>query len=310
MHVAVMGSGGLGGFLGGRLADKGARVSFIARGAHLEAIRANGLRVISELGDVHVQPAEATDDPGSIGPVDVVLFTVKCYDTEAAAEACRPLLGPDTAVVTMQNGVDSVDMLARVLGRQHVLGCAAYLPTKIDEPGVIVHTGTMARAIIGELDGSTGPRLRAITDALKGVGVDVAISDRIETELWNKFVAFVAASGVCCVLRCTVGTLRSHAETLALFESALDEVIAVGRAENVDLPPDLRDKMITMLMKNVPAGARPSTLNDLLAGRRLETPWLNGSIVRLGRKHGVPTPTHDFIVAALTPHFDGAPDEE
>jgi 2-dehydropantoate 2-reductase len=306
MHIAIMGSGGLGGVLGARLAATGARVSFIARGAHLEAMRAKGLRLESELGDVHLKPADATDDPGAIGPVDIVIFTVKCYDTDAAAISCKPLLRPDTAVVTFQNGVDSVDVLSRMLGAEHVVGGTAVLPAAIAEPGTIRHMANLANLAVGELDGTRSARVQGFVEALSSAGFDAKVSEQIQIDVWQKFIGFASWSGTSATARANAGTVRAHPITFNMLLSAVAETAATARAEGIAVADDIVERNRTFF-ETVPAAAQASTLTDLQHGRRLETPWINGTVVRLGQKHGIPTPTHAFFCAALAPHVDGAP---
>ena len=305
MHIAVMGSGGLGGYFGARLAAAGTPVTFIARGDHLEAMRAKGLRVRSELGDVLVQPVTATNDPAEVGPADCVLFTVKAYDTEPAARAIRPLIGPETGVVTLQNGVESVATLARVLGREHVIGGAAYIPSVIAEPGVIQHTGRLARLVFGELDGRRSARVEGLLAAFTQAGVEARVSDRIEVEIWEKFVPLAAWSGVSAITRCSFGPVRADPDTRAMLLAALEEVIAVVRARGIALSADAIERSRTMLLETAPAGGRASMLEDLERGKPLELPWFSGTVVRLGKELGVPTPTHAFIATALKPHVQG-----
>jgi len=306
MHIAIMGSGGLGGVLGARLAATGTKVSFVARGAHLAAMRANGLRLESELGDVHLKPVDATDDPGTIGSVDVVIFTVKCYDTDAAAISCKPLLRPGTAVVTFQNGVDSVDVLSRILGAEHVVGGTAVLPAAIAEPGAIRHMANLARLAVGELDGTRSARLEAFVDALCSAGFDAKVSEQIEVDIWEKFIGLAAWSGTSATARANAGTVRAHPMTFDMMLSAVAETAATARAEGITVADDIVERN-RAFFETVPAAAQASTLTDLQHGRRLETPWLSGTVVRLGQKHGIPTPTHAFFCAALAPHVDGAP---
>jgi 2-dehydropantoate 2-reductase len=306
MHIAVMGSGGLGGYFGARLAAAGTPVTFIARGAHLQAMRAKGLRIRSEqLGDVLVQPVAATNDPAEIGPVDCVLFTVKLYDTESAVQAIRPLIRPETGVVTLQNGVESVDMLARILGREHVIGGAAYIPSVIAEPGVIQHTGRLARLVFGELDGRRSARVAKLLAAFTAAGVEARVSDQIEMEIWEKFVPLAAWSGVSAITRCAFGPVRDDPDTRALLIAAVEEVIAVVRGKGVGLSADAIERSRTMLLETAPAGGRASMLEDLERGKPLELPWFSGTVVRLGKELGVPTPTHAFIATALKPHVQG-----
>ncbi len=299
-----MGSGGVGGYLGGRLAMSGQDVAFIARGAHLAAIRAHGLRIESALGDAKVQPASASDDPASVGPVDLVIFAVKLYDTEAAAAASRPLVGPATGVVTFQNGVDSPEVLARILGREHVIGGVAQIASVVAEPGVIKHTGTMARFAVGELDGRASARIEALAAALRTAALDHAVSEAIQRDIWAKMVFLATFAGLTALMRLPIGPIRGDPETRALYQAGLAEALAVARARGIALPQDF---VATTLARTdqLPAAMKSSMLEDLERGKRLELAWLSGAIVRMGKELGVPTPIHGFIATGLKLHAGG-----
>lgn len=304
MRFAVMGTGGIGGCFGARLADAGEDVAFIARAAHLEAIRRDGLAVLSERGNVHIQPAQATDDPSEIGPVDAVLFTVKLWDTETAGRACRPLLGPDTPVLTLQNGVEAPGMLAAILGVGHVMAGATYMPAAIERPGVIRHSGTVADIVFGELDGRKTPRTEALLAAFTGAGIDASLVDDVEAVLWRKFVFLVATSGVASTTRRTFAELRGDPVARGMFRDCMAEALNVGRASGVDLPDDLVEDGMARL-DAMPEGATASMARDLERGNRLELDWCAGAIVRLGRQHGVPTPVNSAILERLRPFAAG-----
>jgi 2-dehydropantoate 2-reductase len=303
MRVAVFGSGGVGGYFGGRLAASGTDVAFIARGAHLEALRTRGLRLISPKGDLHLQPVQAGDDPAAIGPVDVVIFTVKMYDAERAAATLAPLVGPDTVVIPFQNGVDAVEIVTRAVGAPHVAGGTAYVAAVIDEPGVIRHTA-MDRLIFGELDGRRSARLEAFLAACAPAGFQATLSGHIRGDIWSKFIRLTAFSGMTSVTRSPIGIVRAEPELRAMMEAAWQEGIAVARAVGVTLPDGALDDIRRMADAIAPA-AKSSMLEDLERGRRLELPWLSGALVRFGAAHGVATPVHRFITAVLTPHVDG-----
>jgi 2-dehydropantoate 2-reductase len=303
MRIAIMGSGGVGGYVGGRLAAAGQDVTFIARGAHLAALRTEGLRIESARGDTIVRPAQATDDPAAISPVDLVIFAVKLYDTEHAAAAIRPLIGPVTGVVTLQNGVDSVGVLSGVLGREHVIGGSAHIAAVIAAPGVIRHTGTMARFLFGELDGAQSERVAALSAALDAAGVDHQVSAEIERDIWGKMVFLATFAGLTALLRLPIGPIRADPDTRALYQAGLAEALAVARAKGIALPDDLVAQTLART-DQLPFEMKSSLLNDLESGRRLELPWLSGAIVRMGREQGVSTPTHAFVTAALKLHAD------
>lgn len=304
MRIAIVGAGGVGGYFGARLAAAGADVTFIARGAHLAAMRRQGLTITSALGDLTVSSVRATDDPASIGPVDYVIVAVKLYDSDAAAEVAKTLAGPRTAAVSVQNGVTGAESLVNAMGAERVFGGVAYIMAVIDKPGHIAHTGTMARLAFGELDGRASMRVESLVSALRKADVEVEASSDIRTTIWSKFALLAPLSGITALTRSPIGPIRTEAATRALYRAALDEVLAVAAAENVALPTGTAEKTMARI-DQLPAEMGSSMLYDLLAGRRLELPWLSGAVARLGRVHGVPTPTHDFVVAALTLHASG-----
>lgn len=306
MRIAVFGAGAVGGYFGARLAVAGEDVHFVARGAHLNAIRKNGLRIESPNGDLTLHPAQATDDPASIGPVDYIMFAVKLFDTEAVARACKPLMGPDTTVLALQNGVETEEILGGVLGDDRVMGGTVYIAAVITGPGLIKQTGAFARIVYGELDGSMSPRGRAFEAACKKAGIDVNFSPAVLTEIWMKFIVLVALSGVTTVTRKPVGLLRADPDTRMLLQNAIAEGAAVGRARGVTLPDDAVQRQMAVL-DGWPPEMVASMLHDLNGGKRMELDHLSGAIARLGRRYGVPTPIHDTLYAALKPYKDGQP---
>ena len=305
MRIGVMGAGAIGGYLAARLAAAGHELALIARGPHLAAIRERGLRLRSELGDVHAWPAAATDDPHEVGPVDVLLFTVKLYDAEPALDAALPMVAPSTRVVTFQNGVEGTDLLVRAFGRERTVGGMAQIPAQIVAPGEIRHPARLASFVIGAMTGRPDERVAEFGDALAGAGVDVSITDRIERAIWEKFVLLAAFSGVSAVTRGSFATIRGHEATRALLRDAVLEAVAVAAAKGVDLSPGCAERTIQFLLEEAPPEVKASQTHDLEAGRRLELPWLSGAVVRLGRDLGVPTPTHQFLCAALAPYVAG-----
>ena len=303
MKIAIFGTGGVGGYFGGRLAASGADVTFIARGAQLEALRARGLRIESPKGDVTVHPVQATDAPASLGAVDAVFFTVKMYDAESAAASLAPLVGPGTVVIPFQNGVESVDILIRAVGREAVAGGTAYVAAVVSEPGVIKHTA-METLIFGELDGGRSPRLERVLAACQPAGFEARLSTNIHADIWAKFIRLTVFSGMTAVTRMPLGTSREDPDLYAMMEAAWDEGMAVARARGVTLAPGLLDE-IRHMTASLPPHAKSSMLEDLERGKRLELPWLSGAIVRLGEASGVLTPTHRLITALLRPHVGG-----
>jgi len=305
MRIAIVGSGGVGGYFGGRLAAAGTDVSFIARGAHLEALRLHGLRLESPKGDLHLPRVNATDDPAAIGPVDAVFFAVKLYDTDAAALLLPPLLGADTVVIPFQNGVDSVETLTQAVGRPHVAGGTAYIAAVVAEPGLIRHTA-MDHLIFGELDGVRSPRLERLLAGCEPAGFQATLSDHILIDIWSKFVRLSVFSGMTAVTRCPLGPLREDADLLAMLQAAGMETMAVARASGIAVPTALLGEMMKMV-RELPATAKSSMLEDLERGKPLELPWLSGAVVRIGRKLEVDTPIHRFITTVLQPHVAGRP---
>ena len=306
MRIAVIGAGGVGGPFGAALAKAGGDVTFLARGAHLAAMRTRGLSVLGPRGDLHLGSVQATDEPAGIGPVDLVLFCVKLWDVESAGAAIRPLVGPDTAVIPVQNGIDASDRLIPILGKDAVMGGVAQISATVAEPGVIRQTGTFMRLVFGELDGHPSPRGAAFHSQCQSAGFDSVNSNEILTALWEKFVLLATNSSVVALTRLPFGKLRDDPEVFALFERGVAEVAAVGRARGVRLPADLEARML-QTTRNLPPEMLPSMAVDLLRGNRLELPWLAGKVVALGRELGVPTPTYDVMYAALKPYANGAP---
>jgi 2-dehydropantoate 2-reductase len=306
MRIAVIGTGGVGGAFGAALAKAGADVTFLARGKHLEAMRVNGLTVEGPRGDVHIHPCKATDNPDEIGVVDVVLFCVKLWDVETAGAAIKALIGPGTAVIPLQNGIDAADRLIPILGRDAVMGGVAQISAAIDRPGVIRQTGTFMKIVFGELDGHMSERGTAFEAMCRKADFDVAFTDAIQTALWEKFVLLATNSSVVALIRLPFGKLCADPDVMALFSAAFAEVIAVGRALGVKLHPDLQARM-EKATRNFPATMMPSMALDLLRGNRLELPWLGGKVVTLGKELGVPTPVFSVMYAALKLYADGTP---
>jgi len=304
IRFAVMGSGGVGGYFGARLAEAGADVTFIARGEHLTAMRRDGLRVFSPRGDMHIQPVKATDDPAQVGPVDVVLFAVKLYDVESAGAAIAPMVSGDTVVLSLQNGVDAEERLVPVLGSGPVMGGTAYIFAAIEAPGVIRHGGPLAKIVAGEMDGSESARARTIVDALTDAGIEARLSDDITRDLWTKFVLLAAVSAVTTLARLPVGPLREDPETRAMLAAAMGEVAAVARARGVTLADDVIKTQLA-LVDGLNYEAKSSMLQDLERGGRLEVASLSGLVARQGRNLGVDTPFHRTAYAALKLHADG-----
>jgi 2-dehydropantoate 2-reductase len=304
MKIAVMGSGGVGGYFGARLAEAGCDVGFVARGAHLAAIRAEGLRVESPLGDMHLKDPRVTDDPATLGKADLVLFAVKLWDTEAAAERIRPLIGPETAVLSLQNGVQKDDILRRVLGPEAVIGGVCYIATVIDRPGVVKHTGTMQRLVFGEYDGRRSKRAEAFLDACTRAKINVELSDDVRRALWQKFVFLVGMSGATATSRLPIGRIRAHPLTRAFYFDLMRETVAVGRAHGVAIDDTYAEERLKF-SDTLPGEMTASMHHDLERGNPLEVMWLSGGVVELGAAVGVPTPLNRAVRDILVLHAEG-----
>lgn len=306
MKIAVVGAGGVGGYFGARLAASGEDVWFIARGKHLEAMRKNGLRVASDNGDLTIQPVQATDDATQIGPCDVVMIAVKLWSTQEALDQAAPLVGPDTGVVSFQNGVVAEDLIERKFGRSRTLGGVSNIAAVIGEPGLIRHTGTMAILQFNELDGTRSARVEALKQACERAKIDTKVPEDILKAIWEKFISLVALSSMTALTRLPVGPVREDPDTRALTMAIMEEVVAVGRAKGVALEKDAAATRMGWIDK-LPAHMVASMLGDLERGNRLELPWLAGNVVEMGRGLGVQTPACQFIVAALKLYIDGRP---
>jgi 2-dehydropantoate 2-reductase len=306
MRIAVIGAGGVGGGFGVALAKAGAEVTFVARGAHLAAMKSAGLKVQGGRGESHLVPTRATDNPAEIGQVDIVLFCVKLWDVESAGEHIKPLIGADTAVIPLQNGVDAAERLIPILGKHAVMGGVAQISASITAPGVITQVGTFMRMIFGELDGKRTKRGEDFLALCLKAGFDATLSEQILTDLWMKFILLASNSAITALSRQPIGKLRDDPDIRPIFLAAWREVFDVGRAKGVALPADAIDKIVETT-RNMPAPMKASMAIDLDRGNRLELPWLAGKVAALGRELGVPTPTHSMMYAMLKPYVMGAP---
>lgn len=305
MRIAVMGAGGLGAYIGARLAAAGEDVAFVARGAHLTAMRSNGLRIKSPYGDVHHATVLATDDPAAIGPVDLVLFTVELWDTDAAAAALAPLVGPDTRVVTLQNGIDSVSIIRKHVPAHQVVGGATYIPAVVSEPGVVSNPGGSKRIIVDRAGGHAAIAGLAASSA-RAVGLETELTDTIDRVLWRKFLGMSSFAAATTLMRSTAGPIRSNPESRALLKQLLDDGAAVAAATGNDVGAGFTDEMLTFY-DTFPAEQRSSMSEDIEKGRPLELPWLSGRIHALGLEYGVPTPAHTAAYRGLILHANGRP---
>jgi 2-dehydropantoate 2-reductase len=304
MRLAIMGAGGLGGYIGARLALAGEDVAFIARGAHLAAMKSNGLRIVSPTGNVHLRPVIATDTPAEIGPVDLILFTVKLWDSEAAAKALGPMVGTASRVVTLQNGIDSVDLLARFIPRPQIVAGLTYIPAAIAEPGVIRSPGGQQRIIVDRKSGDAiVTRLKEACD--QAVGLSLDLSSTIDTDIWKKFVGFAAFSAATTLMRSTAGPILANAESTALLRQLVDEGVSIAAASGVDLGATFADDLMGFY-RTFPAVQRSSMAEDVDRGRPLELRWISGRMHALGRDLNVPTPAHTAAYRGLVLHASGS----
>lgn len=301
MKIAVLGAGGVGGYFGGRLAEAGEDVAFIARGEHLRAMREHGLRVDSVAGDFHLSSVPATDDPSDIGPVEVILVATKAWQVPEAAAAIRPMVGEGTIVIGLQNGIEAASQLADVLGRNHVAGGSCAIISMIEGPGHIRHAGASPRIVFGDLDRRPNEMLDRLRDAFARTrGVTAVHSDDIHVEIWRKFLFIAPVSGVGAVARAPLGVCRSVPETRALIRDAMNEIRQLALAHDVALPDDAVDKALSFL-DGLPPDATASMQRDLMEGRPSELDAQNGAVVRIGAARGIATPVHACLWASLLP---------
>jgi len=304
MRVAMMGSGGLGGYFGARLAQGGADVHFVARGRHLQAMREHGLRIEGPTS-IHLPRVNATDDPGEIGAVDFVLIGVKLWDTEAALQQMQPLVGPATAIISFQNGVLKDQSLRAAFDSSQLMGGVGYVATTIEQPGVIRQTGPMQRLIFGEFDGSRSLRGQRLLEACLAGGINAELSEHILREIWQKYVFLVGLSGTTTTMRKAIGPIRENPQTRAFLLDLMREVVAVGRAHGVDLDEDYAAQRLK-LADDVAHDMTSSMHHDLERGNRLEVRWLAGGVVELGGHKGVLTPLNRAVADILALHAAGS----
>ncbi|MEE8435640.1 MAG: 2-dehydropantoate 2-reductase [bacterium] len=298
MKIAIMGSGGVGGYFGARLALAGEDVTFIARGAHLEAIRSGGLRVEGTLLECHLNDAKATDDPGGVGAVDLVVMSIKAYDLEGSARAIAPLMGADTMVLPLLNGVDIAERIEPVLGAGRVLGGLCHLSAHIAEPGLIRQVGPLNKIIFGERSGEKTPRVEGLRDLLEHAEIPTVLSEAIETDLWLTYLFLAPMAGVCAVTALPMGEVLDDPDTRDMLAACMREIEAVGRKKGVALPDGAAEETLRFA-GTLPPRMVPSMALSAQRGDKMELEVLNSTAARLGRELGVPTPVNQFIHAAL-----------
>lgn len=303
MDITVMGAGGVGGYFGGLLAKAGNKVTFVARGPHLEAIRKYGLKVQSDRGDFTV-PVVATDNPLAVGPSKLILFTVKTYDTELALASVKSMLDDETVVLTLQNGVESYRTLVNALGASRVLAGAAYIESRVKKPGVIRQTGNVVRIVFGQVNGERSPGSLAINEIFDDAGIDSELSGNVLRELWTKFIFIASVAGLTSACRARLGTLLNNAEYKKLLLAAMNEIETVGLNQGVNLHANVVERTMEYVegaVKDITA----SMHTDLELGRRLELEALNGAVVRMGRERAIDTPVNGLLYLMLKPHING-----
>ncbi len=304
MRILIMGSGGVGGVFGARLAKGDADVTFVARGAHLDAMRKSGLRIKGGANPVALPKVKATDDPASAGPVDMILFTVKLWDTESAARSLLPCIGPETGLISFQNGVQKDDMLRPIVGDNALIGGTSYVSAAITAPGVITQTGTMEGLAFGEFDGRRSKRIEDFHQACVAGGIQAEISPDINLVIWQKFVFLAAVAGSTTAMRAPIGAIRDNPLTRQFLLDLMKEIVAVGRARGVALAPDFAERQVAFA-DTLPAGMIASMYHDLQTGRPLELPWLSGGVVDLGAEVNAPTPLNRAVRDVLILHAKG-----
>lgn len=304
MKIAMMGAGGVGGHFGAKLAAGGADVHFIARGKHLDAMRATGLRLEGHGDPLVLTRVNATDDPAHVGVADLVVIGVKLWDTADALQRIRPMVGPQTTLVSFQNGVTKADMLRAAYPDTHVMDGVAYVATTIDRPGVIRRTGPLERLVFGERDGGASPVGEQLLAIAKRGGINAELSPDVRVEVWQKFVFLIGLSATTTSMRSRIGPIRSNPQTRAFLLDVMREVVAVGRASGVALAPDYAEQRLAFA-DGVSPDMTSSMHHDLDRGNRLELPWLSGAVVELGAKAGVATPLNRAVRDILTLHAGG-----
>ena len=300
MRIAVFGTGGVGGYFGGRLAQAGEQVIFIARGEHLHAMQTSGLRVDSIQGDFHLHPLQAVADPRQVGQVDFILIAVKAWQVPEAALAARPMVGEETAVIPLCNGVDAPVQLAAALGAEHVLGGMCQISALLAGPGHVRHTGIDPLVVFGELDNSPSERTQRLQQAFQRANTRATIPPDIQAAMWRKFIFIASVSGLGGVTRVPIAALRDIPETRHMLEAAIAEIVQIARARKIALPEDIASATLAFI-DGIAPGVTASMQRDIMDGKPSELGSQNGAVVRMGLEMGIPTPLHTFIYHSLLP---------
>ncbi len=303
-RITVMGAGGVGGCFGARLAQAGCDVGFVARGAHLAALRSGGLRVESPLGDIHLPEVRAGETPESLGVADYVFICVKLWETEAAVQAVSSVVRDGTVVISFQNGIQKDEVLRRTLGKRAVMGGVAYISASIARPGVVRQSGALQRLVLGECDGGHSPRAAALRGACVRGGIEASVSSDIRRDIWEKFVFLVGLSAATASMRKPIGPIRSHPGSRAFLLDLMREVAAVGRAQGIELAEDFAEQRLAFC-DTLPPDMTSSMHSDLERGSRLELDWLSGDVVAMGKVFGVPAPLNRAVADILSLYSQG-----
>ena len=306
MKIVIVGSGGVGGFYGAKLVQAGLDITFVARGAHFQAMRQHGLTIENEKGGTNlaIHNVKVTDDPLTIKSPDLIIVAVKLWDLESVAQTLKQIARPDTGVLSLQNGVIKDDILKAVFGVNSVIGGVGYVATHIGRPGVINQVGALQKIKLGEYDGSNSARVETLVNAFSSTGVEASSSDDIQRVLWEKYVFLVGLSALTSVTRLDIGPIRENSGSRAVLQSVIEEAVAVGRALRVRLPEDYAGQCMA-LIDQLPFTMSSSMYHDLSKGNRLELPWLSGGIVSLAKKAGLPVPANAFVSDVLAPYVAG-----
>ena len=304
MKFAIMGAGAIGCYFGARLSAAGEEVHFISRGAHLAAMRKNGLKIESDRGNLHLTNPLLTDNPATVGPVDYILFCVKLWDIDATSESIKPLIKNGTAILSLQNGVYAEGRLVELLGPEYVIGGSAYTPATIIEPGLVRQYGKLAKLEFSELNNVRTSRIEFLYKACLDSGIDAEIPADIEASLWSKFVTITTLSGATSLCRSTIGPIRSNSWGLNLIKSLANETIEIAKAKGIKLDPEYANIVFERMM-NFPPDTQGSMATDLHKGARLELEWLNGMVSKFGLELGIPTPANDAVMMGLSVHAMG-----
>ncbi|MDG2202914.1 MAG: 2-dehydropantoate 2-reductase [Burkholderiales bacterium] len=308
MRIAIIGTGGVGGYFGARLSEAGENVTFVARGQNLNAMKRSGLKVFSSLGNVHLREVQCTDNTAEIGPVDIVMIAVKLWATADAIQAAEPLLSDKTGIISFQNGIIAEQQIQATYPEGHAMGGVANIAALIEEPGVIRHNGNMASLIFGELDNKPSERVQDLLSSCQAAGIDAAIPVDINRAIWEKYIRLVTMSAMTTLCRMPIGPIREDVDTRYLLTQILSEIIEIAKAKNIQFDDTVINDQLSII-DGYPPSMVASMCGDLRRGHRLELPWFSGTISDLGKELNIPTPTNSFVYSALKLFENGRPTE-